>query len=103
LSLTWALIIRLEDLLRERERVSHNLELIDAEVELLIIESLCGNIDDSQHVELYDGSIGVTRAFVDAHERPVGQLQWLSDLAQRFNNPGDSPGNVSGVRWAQAR
>jgi hypothetical protein len=90
---------RLEDLLKERERVSNDLDLINAEVELLISETICGNVDDTQHVELYDGALGVTRDFVDAHERPVGQLQWLSDLAQRFNNPGDSPGNVSGIRW----
>jgi V8-like Glu-specific endopeptidase len=72
---------------------------MNAEVELLVVETICGNTDDSQHVELYNGTLGVTRAFVDSHERPVGQLQWVSDLAQRFNNAGESPGNVSGVQW----
>lgn len=61
-----------------------------------ILESQCGPQDDSQPVEQYDGTLGVTRAFVDDHERPVGQLQWNDNLATIYNNPG----NVSGVRWA---
>ena len=60
-----------------------------------ILESQCGATDDSQPVEQYDGTLGVTREFVDEHERPVGQLQWNSDLASKYDNPG----NVSGVRW----
>jgi V8-like Glu-specific endopeptidase len=60
-----------------------------------ILESQCGATDDSQPVEQYDGTLGVTRAFVDAQERPVGQLQWNDDLAAIYTNPG----NVSGVRW----
>ncbi|MCZ6856589.1 MAG: trypsin-like peptidase domain-containing protein [Gemmatimonadetes bacterium] len=58
-------------------------------------ETLCGGIDDSQPVELYDETLGVTKAFVDAHQSPVGQLQWNDDLAATYSNPG----NVSGVRW----
>ena len=34
-------------------------------------------------------------AFVAAHEQPVGNLKWKSDLAARYTNPGD----VNGVRW----
>ena len=59
------------------------------------IESQCGAQDDSQPVEQYDGSLGVTTTFVDAHERPVGQLQWNDNLASIYDNPG----NVAGVRW----
>lgn len=43
----------------------------------------------------YDGSLGVTTAFVDTHQGPVGQLQWNSNLAAIYTDPG----NVSGVRW----
>ena len=60
-----------------------------------LLESICGATDDSQPVEQYDGTLGVTTAFVASHERPVGQLQWNSNLASIYNNPG----NVSGVRW----
>jgi V8-like Glu-specific endopeptidase len=61
----------------------------------LLLESQCGATDDSQPVEQYDGTLGVTRAFVDAQQRPVGQLQWNDNLAAIYTNPG----NVAGVRW----
>ncbi|MDN5871437.1 MAG: RICIN domain-containing protein [Nitrococcus sp.] len=61
----------------------------------MLIESQCGTTDDSQPVEQYDGSLGVSTAFVNAHEQPVGQLQWNDNLAEIYNNPG----NVAGVRW----
>ena len=89
----------LRDMLRRREVMALELGIIDAEVERFAMESICGLADDTQDVERYDGSLGVTRAFVDAHERPVGQLQWLDDLSQRFSGAGEAPGNVSGVRW----
>lgn len=60
-----------------------------------ILESQCGATDDSQPVEQYDGTLGVTVAFVNAHQRPVGQVQWNANLAGIYTNPG----NVSGVRW----
>ncbi|MEM7479797.1 MAG: RICIN domain-containing protein [Acidobacteriota bacterium] len=59
------------------------------------LESQCGATDDSQPVEQYDGTLGVTRAFVDAHQGPVGQLQWNDNLGALYDNPG----NVAGVRW----
>ncbi|MGG3647142.1 trypsin-like serine peptidase [Bacillus wiedmannii] len=58
------------------------------------VESLCG-ADDFQQVERYDGTLGVTKEFVDAHQGPVGQLQWNDDLASKFTHPG----NISGIRW----
>lgn len=60
-----------------------------------MFESICGVTDDSQQVELYDGTLGVTAAFVNAHQLPVAQVQWNDNLAAVFT----SPGNVSGVRW----
>jgi len=60
-----------------------------------LYESSCGVTDDSQDVEMYDGSLGVTQAFVTTHQRPVGVLRWNSNLASIYSNPG----NVAGVRW----
>jgi V8-like Glu-specific endopeptidase len=60
-----------------------------------LLETICGPTDDSQPVEQYDGTLGVTVAFVNAHQAPVGQIQWNDNLASVYNNPGD----VSGVRW----
>src|SRR5262245_56460721 len=60
-----------------------------------ILESQCGATDDSQPVEQYNGTLGVTGAFVNAHQAPVGQIQWNNNLAAIYTNPG----NVTGVRW----
>ena len=60
-----------------------------------IIETICGTVDDSQPVEMYDGTLGVDDGFVQAHEQSVGQLEWNDDLASVFTNPG----NVTGRRW----
>lgn len=46
-------------------------------------------------MEQYDGTLGVTIAFVNSHQGAVGQLQWNNNLASLYTNPG----NVSGVRW----
>lgn len=59
------------------------------------IETICGGVDDSQPVEQYDGTLGVTVAYVNDHQSAVGQLQWNSNLASIYTNPG----NVNGVRW----
>ena len=59
------------------------------------LESICGGTDDSQPVEQYDGTLGVSVAFVDANQSQVGQLQWNDDLSDNY----DDAGNVSGVRW----
>ena len=61
----------------------------------MILETICGATDDSQPVEQYDGTLGVTVAFVSNHERAVAQVQWNNNLAAIYTNPG----NVSGVRW----
>ena len=56
--------------------------------------SICG-VNDMQHVELYNGALGPSVAFVAAHQAPVGNLKWKNDLAARYA----SPGTVEGVRW----
>jgi V8-like Glu-specific endopeptidase len=58
-------------------------------------ESICGGLDDSQPVEQYDGTLGVSVAFVSDHQSPVGQIQWNDGLAARYANPG----TLSGLRW----
>ena len=61
----------------------------------MILESICGVADDSQPVEQYDGTLGVTTAFVGSRQSAVCQVQWNANLASIYTNPG----NVSGVRW----
>ena len=60
-----------------------------------LLEDICGAKDDSQPVEQYDGTLGVTTAFVAARQSAACQAQWNSNLASIYTNPG----NVSGVRW----
>ena len=60
-----------------------------------MLESICGVADDSQPVEQYNGTLGVTIAFVAAHQSAACQVQWNANLASIYTNPG----NVSGVRW----
>jgi V8-like Glu-specific endopeptidase len=60
-----------------------------------ILETICGVADDSQPVEQYDGTLGVTQAFVANHQRAACQVQWNNNLATVYTNPG----NVSGARW----
>lgn len=61
----------------------------------MLIESICGATDDSQAVEQYDGTLGVTTAFTAAHQSAVGQIQWNNNLASIYTNPG----TVSDARW----
>ncbi|MBB4590468.1 V8-like Glu-specific endopeptidase [Rhizobium leguminosarum] len=63
------------------------------------IESICGNIDDSQDVELYDGALGPSVEFVKLHEPSTAQIQWNNDIAQKYAGQNADAGNVSGVRW----
>jgi V8-like Glu-specific endopeptidase len=58
-------------------------------------EYMCGVRDEYQHVELYDGSLGVTKEFVMSYQSAVGQLQWNGNLEENYSNPG----NVSDIRW----
>src|SRR6266496_6257665 len=76
---------KMEDLLKKAQN----------RMEQISTESICGSMDDMQHVEQYDGTLGVTQTFVAAHERPVGQLQWNNNLATIYTNPG----TVNDVRW----
>ncbi|MCW5198471.1 hypothetical protein VU06_01830 [Desulfobulbus sp. F3] len=89
----------LQDMLRRREMLALELGRLDAEIERYAYESRCGQRDDTQDVELYDGSLGVPQEFVKRYEPSVGQLQWLNDLHQRFDGTTESPGDVTGVRW----
>jgi V8-like Glu-specific endopeptidase len=70
-------------------------EAKDGENGKYLPESQCGEENESQHVESYDGTLGVTIDFVEAHQGPVGNIQWNDNLGDLYQNPGD----VGGVRW----
>jgi V8-like Glu-specific endopeptidase len=78
-----------------RELTSLELRADDEDTYAALLESICGATDDSQPVEQYDGSLGVTVAFVDNNQGAVGQLQWNNNLASIYTNPG----TVNNVRW----
>ncbi|OYR40676.1 serine protease [Halorubrum sp. Hd13] len=59
------------------------------------VESQCDTTNDKQPVEQYDGTLGVSKSFVDNHESPVGLIQWNDDLDQRYSDPG----RFAGDRW----
>jgi V8-like Glu-specific endopeptidase len=59
------------------------------------IDSICGAADESQEVEQYDGSLGVSKEFVSMHQKKVGQVQWNDNLHEIYTDPG----NLSGRRW----
>ena len=59
------------------------------------IDTICGEEDESQQIEQYDGSLGVTVDFVKFHQTKVGQVQWNDNLHEKYTNPG----NLNGRRW----
>ena len=59
------------------------------------INNICGSADESQEVEQYDGSLGVSKEFVTTHQKKVGQVQWNDNLHEIYTDPG----NLSGRRW----
>lgn len=65
----------------------------------IALQSQCGQVDDLQHVEFYDGTLGVDRPYVDTHEPTTVQMQWLDEAEIRSRLPDHSPGNVAGNRW----
>lgn len=85
---------RFEDL-KNLEGADQDFETPDATDYERILESICGVADDSQPVEQYDGSLGVTTQFVLDHQAPVAQVQWNTNLGATYANPG----NVSGARF----
>ncbi|PMG43402.1 serine protease [Shewanella sp. 10N.286.52.B9] len=64
------------------------------------LESVCGMVDDLQHVEKYDGSLGVTQNYVGTHEKSTVQFQWKerADIRTVLGGDGDA-GNISNERW----
>jgi V8-like Glu-specific endopeptidase len=61
--------------------------------------TVCGDVDESQHVERYKGDLGVSRSYVDLHEPTTVQLQWSHAASMRTRLPDHGYGNVVGVRW----
>ena len=89
---------QLAKMIAEREELELRLGEHDARLRVTLY-STCGLRDESQDVEEYDGSLGVTQEFVKRHEPAIGQLQWRSDLRTRFTGR-NHPGNVNGERWS---
>jgi len=88
-----------DELAQKHEQLALEVELLEARVSRAAFESICGAKDESQDVELYDGSLGVTIDFVRNFSPPVGQLQWLNNLKDIFKGPQNSPGDVNNARW----
>jgi hypothetical protein len=84
-------------LIDQRAVAARSVVELDMRLEYLFYD-LDSRKDDPQDVEKYDGTLGVTREFVNDYERPVGQLQW-TDLTGKFGAPNEDPGNVSNQRW----
>lgn len=86
-----------EERLDASEELAARLGALETEIRVGLAY-ICGLHDDRQHVELYDGTLGVPRDYVDRFEPGIGQLQWV-DLNGMFTGAGERPGNVSGARW----
>ena len=63
------------------------------------VESQCGDVNNLQDVELYDGSLGVSTDYVQTNEPSTLQFQWMNEASIRNRLPDHFPGNVSGARW----
>lgn len=61
--------------------------------------SICGGTVDFQDVELYDGTLGVTKQYVETHEPSTVQFRWLSSTEIEATDPTIIAGNISEVRW----
>jgi V8-like Glu-specific endopeptidase len=61
-----------------------------------VSEAICLGWDESQDIEQYTGSLGVSIEFVAAHQSPVGNLVWNSNLNTIFENPGNVNHPLSG-------
>jgi V8-like Glu-specific endopeptidase len=56
-------------------------------------EAICGETNDSEDVELYDGSMEVSKKFVDYCQWPVGLIRWNYNLRSKYKEAG----NVAGL------
>ena len=65
----------------------------------ITVESQCGAVDDLQDVELYDGTLGVSKDYVKTNEPSTVQFQWMDEASIRSRLRDHSPGNVAGERW----
>lgn len=63
------------------------------------VESQCGQVNDQQDVELYDGTLGVSKLYVQNYEESTVQLQWQDSGKIGAKLPNYSQGNIAGERW----
>jgi hypothetical protein len=85
----------MRSLLDKRADAARGLNQLEMQLEYMAYD-LMSKKDDPQHVEKYDGTLGVPRQFVDDYQRPVGQLRWL-DLTEKF--AAEDRGTLSGQKW----
>lgn len=65
-----------------------------------VIESICGLEDESQDVELYDGSLGVPKSYVELHEPSTVQFQWKDrNEIERALGENSDAGTIARERW----
>ena len=91
-------LTEIESIQEEITQKQFELEQRIGEAQIFAAESRCGRFDDKQNVEQYDGTLGVSKEFVAAYEKPIGQIQWSKNIGSLFNAPNDDPGNVEGER-----
>lgn len=65
----------------------------------ITLESQCGMVNDQQDVETYDGTLGVSREYVNTHEPSTVMFEWLNISEMEAIAPGHEYGNVAGQRW----
>ncbi|MEM8497820.1 MAG: serine protease [Pseudomonadota bacterium] len=62
--------------------------------------SVCGPVDDLEHVEYFSGSIGENAQYAADHQASTVQFQWLASARIReILGPGSQAGNIGSVRW----
>lgn len=86
--------LAMRSLFGRRDTLLRDVVDIESQIHAITALDVCGG-QPAQHVELYDGTLGVRQDFVAAHEGPVGQLMWQDAV----DTDGDSPASISGVRW----
>lgn len=63
------------------------------------VATQCGPKNDCQDVELYDGTLGVSKEFVTKYSPQIGRLKWKDNLDTQLPPLGINPGNVSDTSW----
>jgi len=63
------------------------------------LETICGDVDHTVDIEIYQGEKGIPRDFVLDKGRSVGLIRWNNDFGTAFRSLGDDEGDVKGYSW----